>query len=301
MRTFVTRVPRSSSDARLAVATSKQPIPANTRPSPVSDRRKRRPSGSADVVRIGSECVGALLLRAGRRQLDDALRRVRLASRVSALPLAVKKAIGGKILSNQRVKTGRCRMNNEFIRHKTSARGSLTPAEREKVDELLRLWARRGSRTTPINPGKIVRAITGIYKAAGLKRPHIAIAASPLALAFAYGAALSAWDARNARINPSLDCEKSDPVLTALERMTTVIARGDGRTRCSMRVAEGGRRQRLFMPGSCSSRRSKKRTALSGPSPIRDTGEVFTLRGLLSTDRSVRASGFAPRGSMIGP
>ena len=83
-------------------------------------------------------------------------------------------------------------MTREFIRRKTSARGGVTPAEREKVDELPRLWARRGSRITPINPGKIIRAITGIYKAAGLKRPHIAIAASPLALAFAYGAALAA-------------------------------------------------------------------------------------------------------------
>ena len=49
----------------------------------VSDRRKRRPSGPADVVRVGSECVGAVLFRAGRRQLDDALRRVGLASSVS--------------------------------------------------------------------------------------------------------------------------------------------------------------------------------------------------------------------------
>ena len=122
-------------------------------------------------------------------------------------------------------------MTSEFIRRKTSARGSLTPAEREKVDELLRLWARRGARTTPINPRKIIRAITGIYKAAGLKRPHIAIAASPLALAFAYGAALAAWDARNARIKLSLDCEKPDPVLAALKRMTTVIARGDDKNK----------------------------------------------------------------------
>ena len=34
LRTFATRAPRSSSNARLAVATSKQPIPAYTRPLP---------------------------------------------------------------------------------------------------------------------------------------------------------------------------------------------------------------------------------------------------------------------------
>ena len=32
-------------------------------------------------------------------------------------------------------------MTAEFRRRKTSARGGFTPAEREKVDELLRLWA----------------------------------------------------------------------------------------------------------------------------------------------------------------
>jgi hypothetical protein len=51
-----------------------------------------------------------------------------------------------------------------------------------RAEEIM-LIARRGARTTPINPGKIICAITGIYKAAGLKRPHITFADSPLALA----------------------------------------------------------------------------------------------------------------------
>jgi hypothetical protein len=44
-------------------------------------------------------------------------------------------------------------MSSDFIRRKTSARGGLTPAEREKVEELLRLWASRGSRT--IHHGRV--------------------------------------------------------------------------------------------------------------------------------------------------
>jgi hypothetical protein len=71
------------------------------------------------------------------------------------------------------------------------------------MDELLRLWARRGARTTPINPGKIIRASTGVYKATGLKRPHIAIAASPLALTFANGAARASRREKIDKTRPS--------------------------------------------------------------------------------------------------
>ena len=78
-------------------------------------------------------------------------------------------------------------MTAEFRRRKTSARGGFTPAEREKVDELLRLWARRSSRTTPINPGKIIcRPQAAAYCHCGLSAE----------MAFAYGAALGMPETR---------------------------------------------------------------------------------------------------------
>ena len=82
-------------------------------------------------------------------------------------------------------------MTDGIIREKSRAEGSLTPAEASKIRDSLRLWTRRAYRTDPIAPERIVPAINGLYAAAGLKRPHIAIAASPLSLAFAYGAALA--------------------------------------------------------------------------------------------------------------
>jgi hypothetical protein len=55
------------------------------------------------------------------------------------------------------------------------------------------MWIERAYRTDPIEPDKIVPAIEGLYHAAGLKRPRVVIAPSPLVMAFAYGAAATIW------------------------------------------------------------------------------------------------------------
>jgi hypothetical protein len=120
-------------------------------------------------------------------------------------------------------------MTSEFIREKTHASGSLTAAERNEIVDLKRLWATRNVRTEPIDPATIVPAIVGIYAAAGIKKPHIAIAASPLALAFAYGAASVADEVQKQKPRP-IDSEEVDVVLAALTRIATVVSLGEDAT-----------------------------------------------------------------------
>ena len=77
---------------------------------------------------------------------------------------------------------------SKITRTKTSAKGGITVAEREKMEEHARLWIARAMRTSPIEPEKIIPAIENIYRAARLKVPRIVIVPSPLVMAFAYGA-----------------------------------------------------------------------------------------------------------------
>ena len=77
---------------------------------------------------------------------------------------------------------------SKITRTKTSAKGGITKAEKEKMEEHARLWIARAMRTSPIEPEKIIPAIEEIYRAARLKVPRIVIVPSPLVMAFAYGA-----------------------------------------------------------------------------------------------------------------
>ena len=90
----------------------------------------------------------------------------------------------------------------EIIRTKTRATGGITEAERIELDRIAQEWTRIAYRTEPINPEKIIPAVEGIYAAAGLKRPRVVIATSPLVMAYAYGAAAWIWYCRkNATYN----------------------------------------------------------------------------------------------------
>ncbi|PHS06394.1 MAG: hypothetical protein COA78_14350 [Blastopirellula sp.] len=75
-----------------------------------------------------------------------------------------------------------------IIRTKSKAEGGITTAEKARMDKHADLWISRALRTEPIEPGKIVPAIEGIYAAANLKNPRVIIVPSPLVMAFAYGA-----------------------------------------------------------------------------------------------------------------
>lgn len=110
------------------------------------------------------------------------------------------------------------------MREKTRAQGGLTPTEREKITDLLQLWTKRAARVEPIDPKKIIPAIEGIYAAAGLGKPRIAIAASPLTLALAYGAAAVVCEARCPTLEPPRG--SPDVIAAALERMATIISFG---------------------------------------------------------------------------
>lgn len=84
----------------------------------------------------------------------------------------------------------------KIVRTKTNAQGGITPEEKSRMDEYAKLWIERAKRTKPIEPEKIVPAIEGLYKAAGLKKPRVVIVPSPRVMAFAYGAAAAIWHNR---------------------------------------------------------------------------------------------------------
>ncbi len=85
-----------------------------------------------------------------------------------------------------------------IVRTKTKALGGITPEEKARMDEHAKLWIARAMRTDPIEPEKIIPAIEGLYRAAGLKKPRVVIAPSPLVMAFAYGASAAIWYGRKA-------------------------------------------------------------------------------------------------------
>ena len=83
-----------------------------------------------------------------------------------------------------------------IVRTKTKALGGITPEEKARMDEHAKLWIARAMRTDPIEPEKIIPAIEGLYRVAGLKKPRVVIAPSPLVMAFAYGASAAIWYGR---------------------------------------------------------------------------------------------------------
>jgi hypothetical protein len=86
----------------------------------------------------------------------------------------------------------------KITRTPTTATGGITADEKARLDAHAALWNERIMGTDPIKPEKIIPAIEGIYAAAGLKKPRVVIAPSPLVMAFAYGAAAAIWHQRGA-------------------------------------------------------------------------------------------------------
>jgi hypothetical protein len=70
----------------------------------------------------------------------------------------------------------------KIIRTKTKAHGGITERERGLMDKHAQLWIARAMRTDPIEADKIIPAIEGIYAAANLKKPRVAIVPSPLVI-----------------------------------------------------------------------------------------------------------------------
>lgn len=77
----------------------------------------------------------------------------------------------------------------EIVRTKTRISGGLTEEEKVKMKAHADMWIGRILRTEPIDPEKITPAIKGLYRVAGLKEPRVIVVSSPMAMAFAYGAA----------------------------------------------------------------------------------------------------------------
>ena len=87
-------------------------------------------------------------------------------------------------------------MSNKIVRRPDFAGGGITDAEKEAMAEHVKLWTARAFRTEPADPEKLVPAIEGMYAAAGLEKPRVVIAPSPLVMSFAYGAAAALWQVR---------------------------------------------------------------------------------------------------------
>ena len=84
-------------------------------------------------------------------------------------------------------------MTSKIVRRPDFAGGGITEDERRRMAEHVELWTRRAFRTKPIDAGRIIPAIEGIYAAAGLARPRIVIVPSPLVMAVAGGFSAAIW------------------------------------------------------------------------------------------------------------
>jgi len=86
----------------------------------------------------------------------------------------------------------------KIVRTATKVTGGVTDDELARMRDHSALWINQAFRTDPIEPDKIVPAIERLYAAAGLKKPRVVIAPSPLVMAFAYGAAAAIWSQKSA-------------------------------------------------------------------------------------------------------
>src|SRR5207248_878720 len=72
----------------------------------------------------------------------------------------------------------------------------ITPAEAAALETHVDLWIRRIMRIEPIDRAKIIPAIEGLYEAAGLRKPRVVIAPSPLVANIAGGLSAAIWHLR---------------------------------------------------------------------------------------------------------
>jgi hypothetical protein len=90
-------------------------------------------------------------------------------------------------------------MTEKIVRTATKASGGVTPEEMIKLKEHAEMWKKRILRTKSVAEDfpKLRDAIFGIYEAADKPRPIVILAPSPIAMAYAYGAAAAIWHARS--------------------------------------------------------------------------------------------------------
>ena len=70
-----------------------------------------------------------------------------------------------------------------------NAHRPITKRDKQLIDQHATLWIDRAMRMDPIESDKIIPAIEGLYRHAGMKAARVIIVPSPLVMAFAFGAA----------------------------------------------------------------------------------------------------------------
>ena len=81
----------------------------------------------------------------------------------------------------------------KILRTPTRVTGGITAEERAQLDGVAREWIDCAYRTEPIDREQITDEIHRLYAAAGLDRPRVVVAPSPVAMALVYGAASAVW------------------------------------------------------------------------------------------------------------
>jgi len=125
----------------------------------------------------------------------------------------------------------------KIIRTKSKALGGITPEEKARMDEHAKLWIARAMRTDPIEPEKIIPAIEGLYRAAGLKKPRVVIAPSPLVMAFAYGASAAIWYGRKAGKSKASATDSATRIATASATYSATASAIDSAIDSATRIA----------------------------------------------------------------
>jgi hypothetical protein len=87
-----------------------------------------------------------------------------------------------------------------ILRTPTKAEGGITPEEKSKMDDVAKKWIDIAFSTGETDKEKLVKAIHGLYEAAGLKKPRVVIVPSPLIMALAYGLAAGWWEKNKAMV-----------------------------------------------------------------------------------------------------
>ena len=82
-----------------------------------------------------------------------------------------------------------------------NAHRPITERDKQLIDRHATLWIDRAMRTDPIEPDKIIPAIEGLYRHAGMKTPRVVVVPSPLVMAFAFGAAAAIWHSRKHNVD----------------------------------------------------------------------------------------------------
>lgn len=80
-------------------------------------------------------------------------------------------------------------MNEKIIRTPTFAKGGITEEEKVLLKEHTDKWIKNILRTTPSDFSKLKPAIEGLYAAANLEKPIVALTRSPIQAVFMFGAA----------------------------------------------------------------------------------------------------------------